>query len=76
MAKKPTSHPFRGVGSAPWVPECDLISLMPKGQRRVYGEGELHFITSVCYRQQPKLAEEKHRALFLQLLEQTAKVRV
>lgn len=45
---------------------------MPKGQRREYGAGELHFITSVCYRRQPKLAEEKHRALFLQLLEQTA----
>ena len=46
---------------------------MPKGQRRVYGKGELHFITCVCFRQQPKLAEEKHRVLFLQLLEQTAR---
>lgn len=45
---------------------------MPKGQRREYGKGELHFITSVCFRRQPKLGEEKHRALFLQLLEQTA----
>jgi REP element-mobilizing transposase RayT len=45
---------------------------MPKGQRRTYGAGELHFITSICYRRQPKLGEEKHRALFLQLLEQTA----
>ncbi len=45
---------------------------MPKGQRRVYGRGELHFITSVCFRQQPKLAAEKHRALLLQLLEQIA----
>jgi REP element-mobilizing transposase RayT len=43
---------------------------MAKGQRRGYGKGELHFITSVCFRRQPKLAEEKHRALFLQLLEQ------
>ena len=50
---------------------CDFD--MPKGQRRVYGAGELHFVTSVCFRQQPKLAEEKHRALFLQLLEQTAR---
>ena len=57
-----------GIGSC----RCGLICLMPKGQRRVYGAGELHFITSVCYRQQPKLGEEKHRALFLQLLEQTA----
>jgi REP element-mobilizing transposase RayT len=54
-------------------PECGLIWVMPKGQRRVYGAGELHFITSVCFRQQPKLGEEKHRALFLQLLEQTAR---
>jgi REP element-mobilizing transposase RayT len=45
---------------------------MPKGQRREYGKGELHFVTSVCFRRQPKLGEEKHRALFLQLLEQTA----
>jgi REP-associated tyrosine transposase len=46
---------------------------MPKGRRRVYGAGELHFITSICYRRLPKLGEEKHRALFLQLLEQTAR---
>lgn len=46
---------------------------MPKGQRREYGKGELHFVTSVCYRRLPKLADEKHRALFLQLLEQTAR---
>jgi len=45
---------------------------MPKGQRRVYGRGELHFITSVCFRRQPKLEAEKHRALLLQLLEQIA----
>ena len=43
---------------------------MAKGQRREYGKGELHFITSVCFRHQPKLAEQMHRALFLQLLEQ------
>jgi REP element-mobilizing transposase RayT len=46
---------------------------MSKGQRRVYGKGELHFITSICYQQQPKLGEEKHRALFLQLLEQASR---
>ena len=46
---------------------------MPKGQRREYGKGELHFITSICYQKQPKLGEEKHRALFLQLLDQTAR---
>ncbi len=45
---------------------------MAKGQRRVYGKGELHFITSVCYQRQRKLEEERHRALLLQLLEQIA----
>jgi REP element-mobilizing transposase RayT len=35
---------------------------MPKGQRREYGKGELHFVTSVCYRRQPKLLEEKQTA--------------
>ena len=66
ICQPPDSH--AGINSC----RCGLICLMPKGQRRVYGAGELHFITSVCYRQQPKLGEEKHRALFLQLLEQTA----
>ena len=45
---------------------------MPKGQRRVYGKGELHFITSVCYQRQRKLEEAKHREIFLQLLEYIA----
>ena len=45
---------------------------MPKGQRRVYGRGELHFITSFCYQRQPKLEAEKHREIFLQLLEYIA----
>ena len=43
---------------------------MPRGQKQVYGKGELHFITMTCYRQQPKLGVEKHRDLFLQLLEE------
>jgi len=43
---------------------------MPRGQKRVYGKGELHFITGTFYRQQPKLALEKHRDLFAQLLEE------
>jgi REP element-mobilizing transposase RayT len=60
------------VDTGTWVAPCVLICVMPKGQRREYGAGELHFITSVCYRRQPKLGEEKHRAVFLQLLEQTA----
>ena len=63
--------PGRGLEHSTGI-ECGLICVMPKGQRRTYGAGELHFITSICYRHQPKLGEEKHRALFLQLLEQTA----
>lgn len=45
---------------------------MPSGQRRAYGKGELHFITSFCYRRQPKLAETRHRELLLQLLDYIA----
>lgn len=45
---------------------------MPKGQRREYGKGELHFITSVCHGRQPKLREPKHRALLLHLLDALA----
>jgi putative transposase len=43
---------------------------MPKGPNRVYGKGHLHFITCYCYLRQRKLAEEKHRNLFVQLLEE------
>ena len=43
---------------------------MPKGQKQVYGKGELHFITMTCYGQQAKLGVEKHRDLFVQLLEE------
>jgi putative transposase len=43
---------------------------MPRGQKQVYGKGELHFITCTCFRRQPKLGVEKHRDLFVQLLEE------
>jgi putative transposase len=43
---------------------------MPKGQKQVYGKGELHFITMTCYGHQTKLGVEKHRDLFVQLLEE------
>ncbi len=43
---------------------------MPRGKKQVYGKGELHFITCTFFRQQPKLAAEKHRDLFAQLLEE------
>jgi putative transposase len=35
-----------------------------------YGSGDLHFITSSCYRRQPLLAGARHRDLFVQVLEQ------
>jgi putative transposase len=43
---------------------------MPKGQNRVYGKGHLHFVTCRCYRHLPKLSVEKHRDVFVQLLEE------
>jgi len=43
---------------------------MPKGQKQVYGKGELHFATCNFFRRQPKMALEKHRDLFVQLLEE------
>lgn len=46
------------------------IKDMPRGQKQVYGKGELHFITCTFYRQHPKMAAEKHRDLFVQLLEE------
>jgi putative transposase len=43
---------------------------MPKGLKRYYGRGHLHFITSSCYRRSPMLGTAKRRDLFVRLLEQ------
>ena len=43
---------------------------MPKGQKQIYGRGELHFVTSTFFHHQTKLAIVKHRDLFVQLLEE------
>ena len=43
---------------------------MPWGLKRFYGSGDLHFITSSCYRRQPLLAADRDRDLFVQVLEQ------
>jgi putative transposase len=43
---------------------------MPKHREAVYGKGHLHLITCTCFRRLPKLAEEKHRSVFLRLLEE------
>lgn len=43
---------------------------MPKRQEKVYGKGHLHFISCTCYQHQPKLGQEKHRDVFVRLLEE------
>jgi len=43
---------------------------MPKSREAVYGKGHLHLIACNCYQKLPKLAEEKHRDVFVRLLEE------
>ena len=45
---------------------------MPKGLRRYYGKGDLHFITFSCYRRLPLLKSARARDIFVREL---AKVR-
>ena len=42
---------------------------MPKGLRRYYGAGTLHFITCSCYRRKPWLDTASRRHLFLRTME-------
>jgi putative transposase len=51
-------------------PLCLTLLSMSKGQTHVYGKGHLHFITCRFFRHEPKFAVEKHRNLFVQLLEE------
>ena len=44
---------------------------MPKGLRRFFGSGDLHFVTCSCYQRQPLLGTPRRRNLFLRVLEQT-----
>ena len=44
---------------------------MPWSLKRYYGTGNLHFITSSCYRRRAYLGSARKRTLFLKLLEQT-----
>jgi putative transposase len=44
---------------------------MPKGLKRYYGNGHLHFITCGCYHRHPWLASPRRRDLFLYILEET-----
>jgi putative transposase len=43
---------------------------MPKGLRRFYGGGDLHFITCSCYQRKPFLGSASRRDLFLKIFEQ------
>lgn len=41
---------------------------MPKGLKRYYGRGDLHFLTFSCYRRAPLLGTMGARNLFVQTL--------
>jgi putative transposase len=43
---------------------------MPRGLKRYYGAGDLHFINSSCYHREPFLGSAGRRDLFLRVLEQ------
>jgi len=42
---------------------------MPSNLKRYYGSGDLHFVTTSCYRRQPFLGTAHGRDLFLNVLE-------
>lgn len=42
---------------------------MPTGLKRVYGRGDLHFITFSCYHRLPLLASPQARGVFVQVLD-------
>ena len=41
---------------------------MPKGLKRIYGFGHLHFITFSCYRRLPRLGSGRARTIFVLVL--------
>jgi putative transposase len=43
---------------------------MPKGLKRIYGFGHLHFVTFSCYRRLPLLRSTRARNLFVRVLDQ------
>ena len=45
------------------------VFLMPKGLKRYYGRGHLHFLTFSCYRRLPLLNTARARNLFVDALE-------
>jgi REP-associated tyrosine transposase len=46
---------------------------MPKGLKRIYGFGHLHFITFSCYRRLPLLRSARARNVFVRILDQARK---
>jgi REP element-mobilizing transposase RayT len=44
------------------------VLVMPKGLKRYYGRGDLHFLTSSCYRRLPLLKTRRARNLFVHAL--------
>jgi putative transposase len=46
---------------------------VPTGLRRIHGGGNLHFITTSCYRREPLLGSARARDVFLEILEQVRK---
>ena len=46
---------------------------MPKGLKRIYGQGHLHFITFSCYRRLPLLKSARARNIFVRALDQVRK---
>ena len=46
---------------------------MPRGLKRFYGSGDLHFITFSCYRRMPFLATSSRHGMFLRALERVAR---
>src|SRR5580698_6245199 len=51
-------------------PIAHTLKVMPKFREAVYGKGHLHLIACTCFQKLPKLAEEKHRDVFVRLLEE------
>ncbi len=48
-------------------------SAMPKGLKRIYGFGRLHFLTFSCYRRLPLLRSARTRNVFVRVLDQVRK---
>ncbi|MFL6436969.1 MAG: transposase [Terriglobales bacterium] len=47
-----------------------MIQIPRHPLRRYYGEGDLHFITTSCYRRKPLLGSARACDVFLEVLEQ------